>query len=84
MEQFIAELVKWTVAAGPFAAIVFLVLWWLERDERKDAQKSLEAERSANTKNYVTMVEKFLTSTGETLAAVRTLTELMRGGRNVP
>lgn len=82
MDQLFAELMKWTLAAGPFAAIVFFGLWKLERDERHAALLRLEQYNLENKKEYIAIIEKFLTSTLETSNAVKTLTELLRGGRN--
>lgn len=37
----VAEFIEIVRAAGALAAPIFAVLFWLERDERKDAQKEL-------------------------------------------
>lgn len=46
------ELVK---AGGAPLAVVFAVLYWLERDERKDAQKELRAVTKESTAAMVEM-----------------------------
>jgi hypothetical protein len=37
----IVELLEYVKAAGGLAAPIFALLFWLERDERKDAQREL-------------------------------------------
>lgn len=49
---------------------IFAVLWWLERDERKDAQK-------ANGE----MFERTLTALIENKNTVQTLKDIFNGGR---
>ena len=82
MDAVFTQLLQWTIAAGPFAAIVFFVLWKLERDERKEKETALDAERREHARDYKLLSEKFLTATFETTAAVRTMGDLLRGGRN--
>ena len=36
------ELLEYVKAGGAPLAVVFAILWWLERDERKDAQSELK------------------------------------------
>jgi len=36
------ELLEYAKAGGGVLAPVFAILWWLERDERKDAQSELK------------------------------------------
>jgi hypothetical protein len=45
------EILEYVKAGGGILAPVFAILWWLERDERKDAQSELKllAERSVTT-----------------------------------
>lgn len=45
----LVEFLEYVKAGGAPLAIVFAVLFWMERDERKDAQKELRlvAEKSA-------------------------------------
>jgi hypothetical protein len=36
------ELLEYIKAGGTPLAVIFAILWWLERDERKDAQSELK------------------------------------------
>ena len=36
------ELLEYVKAGGAPLAVVFAILWWMERDERKDAQSELK------------------------------------------
>jgi len=48
------ELLEYVKAGGAPLAVVFAILWWLERDERKDAQ----AELKLLTRDAVTSIAK--------------------------
>lgn len=37
------EFLEYAKAGGGLIAPIFVILWWLERDERKDAQAELKA-----------------------------------------
>lgn len=36
------DLLEYVKVGGPPLAVVFCILWWLEREERQDAQKELK------------------------------------------
>lgn len=43
------DLLDYVRTAGTPAALLFCILWWTERDERKDAQKELKAVAEKST-----------------------------------
>ena len=54
------ELLEYVKAGGAPLAVVFAILWWLERDERKDAQ----AELKLLAKDTVTTLTKLESGVG--------------------
>lgn len=55
------ELLEYVRAGGAILAPVFAILWWLERDERKDAQ----AELKLLAKDTVTTMTKLEAGVGQ-------------------
>lgn len=50
----LGDFLEYVKAGGTPMAVIFLGLWWLEREERKDAQKEL---RLISEKSIAAMVE---------------------------
>jgi len=55
------ELLEYVKAGGAPLAVVFAILWWLERDERKDAQSELKL----LAKDTVTTMTKLESGVGQ-------------------
>lgn len=71
MDPVILEFLKGLVAAGgPGVALIFAVMWWMERDERKKAQ---ERERD--------LTREILKSTVKQTNAIRSLRYVFLHGR---
>lgn len=51
----VIEFIEYVKAAGAPAAVLFAVLYWLERDEKKDAQKELLAVTKSSIEAMVEM-----------------------------
>ncbi len=56
--------------AGGFAGVIFAILWWLERGERRELQTAKD-----------TLFEKTLSALNETKAALGHLRDLLLGGK---
>jgi hypothetical protein len=70
MDPILTGLWQSAQQAGPFAALILLVLWWFERDERRELQR----ERNA-------LLERMLTAMSDTKDAIRELRAIVGGAR---
>lgn len=61
------ELLEYVKAGGAPLAVIFAILWWLERDERKDAQ----AELKLLAKETVTTMTKLEVGVGQLASIFR-------------
>jgi hypothetical protein len=61
------ELLEYVKAGGAPLAVIFAILWWLERDERKDAQ----AELKLLAKETVTTMTKLEAGVGQLASIFR-------------
>lgn len=71
MDPVLAEMLAWGKAGGAALAPVFVVLWWLERQERITAQ----------TQNGA-MMERIIIAMQETKTALQTFGVILTSPRN--
>lgn len=71
MDQVFTGLWEAAKQAGPFASIMLLTLWWFERQERLELQRSRDA-----------LHERVFSAMSEAKDAMRALRDVLRGNHH--